>query len=206
MWICDPLSRAPPLSSPLHPSRWQRLQTAFSHAFPKSRYVDSIRLTSHNGEFVQQGAPHYLNPSVALPLFEICGLDWHGLPCVSFRDGQKVNSSAPFEVHETWLWSIDAKSPLGLPKCLHWSGITAASRYNLCHSLVALQVRSIKSDSHPHYKRVHTFHIYHFDPGHNHLLLCSGLHAFCVLFVMNNQLIWLRGKFRGRNETHSYRV
>ena len=63
--------------------------------------MDSIRLTSHNGEFVQQGAPHYLNPSVALPLFEICGLDWRGLPSVSFRDGQKVNSSTPFEVHET---------------------------------------------------------------------------------------------------------
>lgn len=128
MWICDPLSRAPPLSSPLHPSSWQRLQTAFSHAFPKSRYVDSIRLTSHNGEFVQQGAPHYLNPSVALPLFEICGLDWHGLPSVSFKDGQKVNSSAPFEVHKTWLKSIDVKSPLGLPKCLHWSAITAVSQ------------------------------------------------------------------------------
>lgn len=128
MWICDPLSRAPPLSSPLHPSSWQRLQTAFSHAFPKSRYVDSIRLTSHNGEFVQQGAPHYLNPSVALPLFEILGLDCHGLPSVSFRGGQKVNSSAPFEVHETWLWSIDVKSPLSLPKCLHRSAISAVSR------------------------------------------------------------------------------
>lgn len=131
MWICDPLSGAPPLCSPLHPSSWQRLQTAFSHAFPKSRYVDSIRLTSHNGEFVQQGAPHYLNPSVALPLFEICGLDCRGLPSVSFRDGQKVNSSAPFEVHETWLWSIDVKSPLSLPKCLHWSAIAAVSRTSL---------------------------------------------------------------------------
>lgn len=128
MWICDPLSRAPPLSSPLHPSSWQRLQTAFSHAFPKSRYVDSIRLTSHNGEFVQQEAPHYLNPSVALPLFEILGLDCRGLPSVSFRDGQKVNSSAPFEVHETWLWSIDVKSPLSLPKCLHQSAFTAVSQ------------------------------------------------------------------------------
>lgn len=68
MWICGPLRGAPPLSSPLHPFSWQRPQTAFSHAFPKSRYVDSIRLTSHNGEFVQQGEPHYLNPSVALSL------------------------------------------------------------------------------------------------------------------------------------------
>lgn len=114
MWICGPLSKAPPLSSPLHPSSWQRLQTAFSHAFPKSRYVDSIRLTSHNGEFVQQEELHYLNPSVALPLFEICGLDWHGLPSVSFMDRQKVNSSAPFEVHKTWLSSIDAKFTLSL--------------------------------------------------------------------------------------------
>lgn len=114
MWICGPLSKAPPLSSPLHPSSWQRLQTAFSHAFPKSRYVDSIRLTSHNGEFVQQEELHYLNPSVALPLFEICGLDWHGLPSVSFMDRQKVNSSAPFEVHKTWLSSIDARFTLSL--------------------------------------------------------------------------------------------
>lgn len=68
MWICGPLRGAPPLSSPLHPFSWQRPQTAFSHAFPKSRYVDSIRLTSHNGEFVQQEEPHYLNPSVALSL------------------------------------------------------------------------------------------------------------------------------------------
>lgn len=120
MWICDPLSRAPPLPSPLHPSSWQRLQTTFSHAFPKSRYVDSIRLTSHNGEFVQQGTPYYLNPSVALPLFEICRPDWHSLPSVSFRDEQKVNSNAAFEVHKTWLQSIDLKSPLSLPKCLHW--------------------------------------------------------------------------------------
>lgn len=68
MWICGPLRGAPPLSSPLHPFSWQRPQTSFSHAFPKSRYVDSISLTSHNGEFVQQGEPHYLNPSVALSL------------------------------------------------------------------------------------------------------------------------------------------
>lgn len=95
MWICGPLSRAPPLSSPLHSSSWQRLQTAFSHAFPKSRYVDSIRLTSHNGEFVQQGEPHYLNPSVALPLFEICGLDWHGLPSVSFRTDKRWIQALP---------------------------------------------------------------------------------------------------------------
>lgn len=94
MWICDPLGETPPLSSPLHPCSWQELQAAFSHAFPKSRYVDSISLTSHNGEFVQQETQHYLNPSVALPLFEICWLDCRALPSVSFRDEQKVNSGA----------------------------------------------------------------------------------------------------------------
>lgn len=150
MWICDPLSGAPPLSSPLHPSRWQRLHTAFSHAFPKSRYVDSIRLTSHNGEFVQQGAPHYLNPSVALPLFQICGLDWHGLPCVSFRDGQKVNSSAPFEVHETWLWSIDAKSPLKSPKMSplvrhhRWVSVQPLSQFGATDRLKSEEVNVCK--------------------------------------------------------------
>lgn len=75
----------------------------FHMHYRKSRYVDSIRLTSHNGEFVQQGEPHYLNPSVSLPLFEICGPDWRVLPSVSLRDGQKVNSCALFEVHKTWL-------------------------------------------------------------------------------------------------------
>lgn len=64
MWICDPLSGAPPL--PLNTP--YLLQPAFSHAFPKRRYVDIIRLKSHNGEFVQQGAPRYLSPSVALSL------------------------------------------------------------------------------------------------------------------------------------------
>lgn len=118
MWICGPLRGAPPLSSPLHPFSWQRPQTTFSHAFPKSRYVDSIRLTSHNGEFVQQEEPHYLNPSVALSLscFEIDGRDWRVLPSVSLRDGQKVNSWAPSVVHEHWLCSADAKSTLALQK------------------------------------------------------------------------------------------
>lgn len=136
MWICGPLSGAPPLSSPLGPfllaeaSRLPFLSFLFffflspPHAFPESRYVDSIRLTSHNGEFVQQGEPHYPNPSVALPLFEICAPDWRGLPSVSFRWDKRWIQALPLRFTRP-----DSSLPMaGLtpapPKRLHQSAVS----------------------------------------------------------------------------------
>lgn len=64
-----------------------------------SRYVDSITLTSHNGEFVQQEAQHYFNPCVAFLLL-IRQADWLGLKRLVLA-GQKTNSTIPLRL--TWL-------------------------------------------------------------------------------------------------------
>lgn len=111
------------------------LQTAFSffsflffssppHAFPESRYVDSIRLTSHNGEFVQQGEPHYPNPSVALPLFEICAADWRGLPSVSFRWDKRWIQTLPLRFTRPDSSLLMAGLTPAPPKRLHQSAVS----------------------------------------------------------------------------------
>lgn len=127
-----------PLPFPRHsvPSSWQRppdclfflafLFFFFSppHAFPESRYVDSIRLTSHNGEFVQQGEPHYPNPSVALPLFEISAPDWRGLPSVSFRWDKRWIQALPLRFTRPDSSLLMAGLTPAPPKRLHQSAVS----------------------------------------------------------------------------------